>query len=274
MRISNDDDDDDGGDDDDEDEDEDGGEDEDEDADADADEDADEDEDEDEEGEGEDEDENEDDDPLPAGNFLSGGAREGIALGLARGGGGGTGGGGGKGSNWKVSGFPMVLEQLQLAQLVFVISCVAVVFTARAKERCRVLDRRRGRAIFCNCCQPVALFTWQGGQGHQVLPTSEKQVNFFAWDVRKVSLLEAERHGSFQEDHETCFRSMLRATPTSILAALRRQWFFCRQIHTVTSQSALAASFSPGNKQGCRSQKVKFYSTTGSSGLMRFVMAG
>ena len=68
-----------------------------------------------------DEDENEDDDPLPAGNLLSGGLRGGLGL-------------PGGGSNWKVSGFPMVLlpaysllkqEQLQLAQLAFVI-CVKV----------------------------------------------------------------------------------------------------------------------------------------------------
>ena len=60
------------------------------------------DEDEDEDEEGEDEDENEDDDPLPAGNLLSGGARGGDQGGIEPGPGGG-------GSNWKVSGFPMVL---------------------------------------------------------------------------------------------------------------------------------------------------------------------
>ena len=72
--------------------------------------------------EGEDEDENEDDDPLPVGNLLSGGLgrdQGGSNLGLP----------GGVYSNWKVSGFSMVLvpayslpkqEQLQLAQLAFV----------------------------------------------------------------------------------------------------------------------------------------------------------
>ena len=72
--------------------------------------------------EGEDEDENEDDDPLPAGNLLSGGLggdQAGNRTWACRVG----------GSNWKVSGFPMVLlpaysllkqEQLQLAQLAFV----------------------------------------------------------------------------------------------------------------------------------------------------------
>ena len=83
----------------------------------------DEDQDEDQDEEGEDEDENEDDDPLPAGNLLSGGTR-GVEPGPCHAGG---------GPNWKVSGFPMVLvpaysllkqEQLQLAQLAFVISVV------------------------------------------------------------------------------------------------------------------------------------------------------
>ena len=84
----------------------------------------DDDEDEDEDEEGEDEDENEDDDPLRAGNLLSGGLggdQWGIEPGPARG-----------GSNWKVSGFPVLLpaysllkqEQLQLAQLAFVINVI------------------------------------------------------------------------------------------------------------------------------------------------------
>ena len=83
-----------------------------------------EDEEDDEDEEGEDEDENEDDDPLPVGNLLSGGG--------ARAGPGGDrtwACQGGVYSNWKVSGFPMVLvpaysllkqEQLQLAHLAFV----------------------------------------------------------------------------------------------------------------------------------------------------------
>ena len=74
---------------------------------------------EDEDEEGEDEDDHEDDDPLPAGNLVSGGTRGESNLGLP----------GKGGSNWKVSGFPMVLlpaysllkqEQLQLAQLALV----------------------------------------------------------------------------------------------------------------------------------------------------------
>ena len=80
------------------------------------DDDGDDDDDEDEDEEGEDEDENEDDDPLPAGNLGggSGGTRGDRTWAC------------GGGSNWKVSGFPIVLlpaysllkqEQLQLAQL-------------------------------------------------------------------------------------------------------------------------------------------------------------
>jgi len=87
-----------------EDEEEDDDDDDDDDDDVDAADDGDDDEDdEDKDGEGEDEDENEDDDRLPAGNLFSGGARGdqgGIEPGPAR--------GGGEGSNWKVSGLPMV----------------------------------------------------------------------------------------------------------------------------------------------------------------------
>ena len=109
------DDDGDDGDDGDDDDDDDGGDD-------DGDDDDEEEDDEDEDEEGEDEDDHEDDDPLPAGNLVSGGIggdQGGIELGPAREG----------GSNWKVSGFPMVLlpaysllkqEQLQLAQLALV----------------------------------------------------------------------------------------------------------------------------------------------------------
>ena len=86
-----------------EDEEEDDDDDDDDDDDVDAADDGDDDEDdEDKDGEGEDEDENEDDDRLPAGNLFSGGARgtRGDRTWPAR--------GGGEGSNWKVSGLPMV----------------------------------------------------------------------------------------------------------------------------------------------------------------------
>ena len=83
----------------------------------------------DEDEEGEDEDENEDDDPLPVGNLLSGGGGGGGGLGRGPGGDRTWACQGGVYSNWKVSGFPMVLvpaysllkqEQLQLAHLAFV----------------------------------------------------------------------------------------------------------------------------------------------------------
>jgi len=102
----------------------------------DEDEDEDEDEDdEDEDEEGEDEDENEDDDPLPARNLLSGGLvgdEGGLNMGLP-----------GGCLTGKFSGFPMVLvpaysllkqEQLQLAQLAFVMMMACQVFSAIAKN--------------------------------------------------------------------------------------------------------------------------------------------
>ena len=127
----------------DEDEDEDEGEDQDQDQDQDQDEDADEDEDEEGEDEDEDEDENEnedeDDDPLPAVNLLSGGAREGPRgdrTWVCQKGGGwrGAEAGGIELESFRVSDGPGAgLFLVKARQLVFVISCAAVVFTARAK---------------------------------------------------------------------------------------------------------------------------------------------
>ena len=87
--------------------------------------------DEDKDGEGEDEDENEDDDRLPAGNLFSGGARGdrgGSNLGLPEGEGRGL-IGKFQGCQWSAYSL-LKQEQLQLAQLAFVISCDNELFSA------------------------------------------------------------------------------------------------------------------------------------------------